>query len=41
LGLKGFFVVVVVVVVIVTKTFTSKKLKQLFKIPTFNTEHDS
>jgi len=37
LGLKGF-VVVVVVVVVVTKTFSSKKLKQLFKIPTFNIE---
>ena len=32
LGLKGF------VVVVVTKTFLSKKLKQLFKMPTFNTE---
>jgi len=36
LGLKGFAVVVVVVVV--TKSFSSKKLKQLFKMPTFNTE---
>ena len=32
MGLKGFVVVVVI------NTFSSKKLKQLFKMPTFNIE---